>query len=189
MNHYTEDAENTNLPFDEVEPTGSSETEHGTTDAESTLEQELEEWKDLALRRAADIENIRRRHNAEREQMARFASESLLTKLLPIFDDLHHAVEAARKTEDAAALKEGLELIYAKTVKILAEVGVTAIDGESGEPFHVDLHEALMHTPSDVPEGHLVQTIQRGYMLHDRVLRHAKVVTSAGPLSPTDSKE
>lgn len=172
--------------MDEQTPQETETLQHGSTepsptDALERLQAELDEWKDLALRRAAEIENIRRRTNAERDNLIRYASEHLLVKLLPIIDDLHNAVEAAQKSSDLPALKEGMMMIYNKTLKVLAEIGVNTIEGNQGTAFDVDLHEALTHVPSSVPEGHIVQQVQRGYQLHDKVLRHAKVVTSAGP--------
>lgn len=144
------------------------------------LQQEVDEWKDLAARRAAEVENIRRRTNQEKEQLSRYASELILSKLLPVIDDLHNAVEVADKTGDIDSLKTGLTMIYSKTIKILEDTGVTIIHGTEGDVFDVNRHEALVHVPSAVEEGHIVQYVQRGYMLHDRVLRHAKVITSSG---------
>jgi molecular chaperone GrpE len=77
-------------------------------------------------------------------------------------------------------------MIYAKAVKIFEESGLAIVDAEPGHAFNVDMHEALMHTPSDVPEGHIVQVVQRGYQLRDKVIRHTKVITSAGLLPEHD---
>lgn len=144
------------------------------------LSQELAEWKELAIRRLAEVENIRRRTNLEKQELLLNASQHTITKMLPILDDLHAAIEASRATKDANALVQGIEMIYSKAVKIFEDSGVHVIEVEPGVPFDVDKHEALMHTPSDHPEGSVIQSIQRGYVLHDKVLRHAKVITSAG---------
>ena len=72
-------------------------------------------------------------------------------------------------------------MIFAKTMKIFEDAGVSVIEAEAGQPFNVDVHEALMLSPSELPEGHVIQTIQRGYSLNERVLRHARVITSSGP--------
>jgi molecular chaperone GrpE len=151
------------------------------SDVES-LTQQVAEWRELAMRRAADVENLRKRAAAEKEYLASYAAEHVITTMFPVVDDLHNAVEAARQSDDAAALKEGLRMIYQKAVKIMGEAGVKVIVGGVGEPFNVDMHEALMHMPSELPEGHVVQMVQMGYTLHDKVLRHAKVITSAGML-------
>jgi molecular chaperone GrpE len=141
---------------------------------------ELEEWKDLAHRRTAEIANMQRRAIQERVDLEHHAAERMIQKLLPIFDDLHAAVDASTKTTDITALQQGLEMIYTKTVKIFEDAGVSIIEATSGQPFNVDVHEALMISPSEFPEGHVIQTVQRGYSLHERVLRHAKVITSSG---------
>ncbi len=159
------------------EPVPSSEA----TDVQELMNQ-IEEWKDLAMRRAAELENFRKRAAQEKENLVRYASEHLITRMLPVVDDLHNAVEASKNSGDVASLREGIQMIYNHAVKIMSEAGVHIIESAPGEPFNVDVHEALMHMPSDVPEGHIVQQVQRGYQLHDKVLRHAKVITSAGTL-------
>lgn len=144
-------------------------------------ELDVEYWKGLAQRKAAEVENIRRRAAAEKAQMADYAAEHIITHMLPVLDDLHAAVESSKSSPDAEALRAGIEMIYNKAMKIFEERGVSVISSGEGEPFNVDVHEALMHMPSpDHPEGHVVQIVQRGYALRDKVLRHAKVITSAG---------
>jgi len=162
-------------------------TNEGMLDSEETpnaeahdLSQDLAEWKELAIRRLAEVENIRRRTNLEKQELLLNAAQHTITKMLPILDDLHAAIEASRSSKDAEALVQGIEMIYAKTVRIFEESGVHVIEAAPGEPFDVDKHEALMHTPSEHPEGAVIQSVQRGYQLHDKVLRHAKVITSAG---------
>lgn len=164
------------------------ESEHTVPDSGSTpvseLEQlraEVEEWKDLAHRRTAEIANMQRRATQERADLEHHAAERMIHKLLPVLDDLHAAVEASRTSTDVSALQQGLEMIYTKTMKIFEDAGVSVIEAEAGQPFNVDIHEALMLSASEHPEGHVIQTVQRGYSLHERVIRHAKVITSAGP--------
>lgn len=153
--------------------------ETGTSEA-TDIQHELAEWKELAIRRLAEVENIRRRTNLEKQELLMHAAQHTITKMLPILDDLHAAVEASRTSRDAEALIQGIEMIYAKTVRIFEDSGVHVIEAEAGELFDVEKHEALMHTPSEHPEGSIIQSVQRGYLLHDKVLRHAKVITSAG---------
>jgi molecular chaperone GrpE len=124
---------------------------------------------------------MQRRAVQERADLEHRAAERMIHKLLPVLDDLHAAVEASRTSSDATALQQGLEMIYTKTMKIFEDSGISVIEAEAGQLFNVDVHEALMLAQSDVPEGHVIQTVQRGYALHERVLRHAKVITSAGP--------
>ncbi|RPI65304.1 MAG: nucleotide exchange factor GrpE [Ignavibacteriae bacterium] len=145
-----------------------------------TLQQQVLELRELAQRKAAEVENIRRRAALEKQQLVDYASEHFITRMLPVIDDLHAAVEASKSSTDFASLHSGIEMIYTKAVKIFEDAGVRVIEGGVGEPFNVDVHEALMHMPSEQPEGHVVQVIQRGYQIHDKVIRHAKVVTSAG---------
>ena len=176
------------------EPTESSEAAEapfqGTGEASDANDPEntVEYWKGLAQRKAAEVENIRRRAAAEKELMANYAAEHVITHMLPVLDDLHAAVESAKTTQDFTSLRDGVEMIYTKAMKIFEERGVTIISSGAGEPFNVDMHEALMHMPhEEFPEGHIVQMVQRGYSLHDKVLRHAKVITSAGSLPPADT--
>ncbi len=121
--------------------------------------------------------------------MMAHASERIITRMLPVLDDLHAAVEASQTSDDAESLRTGIAMIYTKAVRIFEESGVRMIEAGPGEPFNVEFHEALMHTPSDHPEGHIVQSVQRGYQLHEKVIRHAKVITSAGLPPHTDSEE
>jgi molecular chaperone GrpE len=156
-----------------------SEVEQTASDSPD-IHAELAEWKESAIRRLAEVENIRRRTNQEKQELLMHAAQHTITKMLPILDDLHAAAEASKGTRDVESLIQGLEMIYAKAIRIFEESGVHVIDAVTGEPFDVEKHEALMHTPSEHPEGSIIQSVQRGYLLHDKVLRHAKVITSAG---------
>lgn len=144
------------------------------------LQHEVEEWKDLATRRAADYANLQRRSSLERMDLIMNASETQITRMLPILDDLHAAVESARFSTETSSLQTGIEMIYAKALKIFEEAGIQIIEAGPGQVFNVEYHEALMHTSSEHPEGHIVQNVLRGYQLREKVLRHAKVITSAG---------
>lgn len=153
------------------------------------LQREIDEWKDLAARRLADLENMRRRTALEKQDLHLRASEHVITKMLPVLDDLHAAAAAASATNDVQSLRTGIEMIYAKACQIFEEAGVRVLDAEPGQPFDVEFHESLMHAPSqEHPEGHIVQPVMRGYQLHDRVLRHAKVITSAGLLPHSEAE-
>jgi molecular chaperone GrpE len=175
----------------EEQPTAAEEAsapERSTAELEERLQQlqqQYEELHDRYLRLAADFDNYRKRVLQERERWMELASENLLRGLLPILDDLHGAVEAARSTQNAEALRQGLELIYANALKLFQRYGVVPMESPVGKPFDVRYHEAVAQLPSALPEGHVVQELQRGYLLHNRVLRHAKVATSSG--APEDS--
>lgn len=144
------------------------------------IHQELAQWKDLAIRRLAEVENIRRRTSQERAELLQHAAEHTIMRMLPVLDDLHAAVESAKGSSDADSLRQGIEMIYSKALRIFEETGVRIIEAAPGEQFNVNMHEALVHQPSPHPEGSVVQIVQRGYQLHEKVLRHAKVITSAG---------
>jgi molecular chaperone GrpE len=152
-----------------------------TVDQLEQLRAEVEEWKNVALRARADFDNLQRRAALREQELLNYAAEHTISKMLPILDDLHMAVESSKNATDVESIRSGLELIFTKAVGIFSSVGLTPIEGGEGQPFNVDYHESLMHMPSaDVPEGHVVQVVQRGYLLNDKVIRHSKVITSAG---------
>lgn len=143
------------------------------------VEAERNEFRDHAMRKVAELENFRRRTQQEKEDLTAYANQKLLQNILPIVDDLQRALELGRKGNDYKALLEGIEMVYNKALQTLGDVGVTSLE-PVGQEFDVNLHEALMRIPSEAPEGQVVQEVQRGYMYKDKVLRHAKVITSAG---------
>ena len=139
---------------------------------EAAVAKEKNEYLDLR----AEFDNYRKRTLREREELLRNAAEKVLRDLLPVVDDFERALAATADTGDAAAVREGMELIYKKLVKYLADHGVTPIES-TGQPFDADLHEAIatIPAPSEDLKGKVVDTTTRGYMLNDKVLRHAKV--------------
>jgi len=146
-----------------------------------TLANERDDAKEQLIRKAAELENVRRRSIREKQEMIDYANERLLYKMLELLDDLNSAADASSQSSDYESLAKGLEMIRAKAVKFFEEAGVTRMDDGIGKEFDVNFHEALMMAPSEEhPEGAVVQVIQPGYMLKDKVLRHAKVITSSG---------
>lgn len=145
-----------------------------------TLEKERDDYKNQALRAAAELQNVIRRTEKEKKEIQEYANRYLLEKMLPILDELSHALEASKKSTNYESLLQGVEMIYSKTQKIFENAGVQPITASSGEPFNVEYHEAIHHIPHEAPEGHIAHEVQRGYLLRDKVLRHSKVVTSAG---------
>ncbi len=146
------------------------------------LKKENEELKDQVKRMAADLENFRRRSLKEKQELIEYANDRLMFKLLPVLDDLDKALESGKKATDYDALLTGVGMILQKTIKLFEEAGVKPMEDPTGKPFDYDLHEAVMVMPSDIiPEEHVIHEVQKGYMIHDKVLRHAKVVTSSGP--------
>jgi molecular chaperone GrpE len=162
------------------EPKGEQEIFEELTSEINRLRKEKEELREQSIRKAAEMENLRKRSNREKQDMLEYANEKLLAKMLELLDDINSAVDAGKKSQDYDALLKGVEMISAKAEKLFADAGVKPMPDPKGEDFDVDYHEALMHMPSDLPEGKVVQAVQRGYMLKDKVLRHAKVITSAG---------
>ena len=145
--------------------------------AKADLEKEKKEYLFLM----ADFDNFRKRVLKEKAELIKNGAEKALRGLLPIVDDFERGLEATRQSDDAKAVREGMELIYQKFVKYLADNGVTAMETAAGTDFDADLHEAIATIPAPTPEqkGKIIDTTQKGYMLNDKVLRHAKVVVGA----------
>mgnify|MGYP002860117564 FL=1 len=155
--------------------------ENVADDTVARLTKERDELREQLVRQVAELDNYRRRSLKEKDELREYANQHLLLKMLPIIDDLHSALDvAAKSTHDAVGFQKGVEMIYHKAVKIFEDAGVRVIEDAVGQPFNVEVHEALAQLPSEMPEGHVSQLVQRGYYLRDKVLRHAKVITSAG---------
>lgn len=140
------------------------------------LAQQLAKEKNDYLFLRADFDNYRKRTLKEREELIRNAAEKVLHGLLPIVDDFERGLEATKDASDADAVRQGMELIYNKLIKYLADNGVKAMES-TGADFDPDFHEAIAAIPAPTPEqkGKVIDTTQRGYMYNDKVLRHAKV--------------
>lgn len=142
------------------------------------LEQESETLREQRLRAIADLDNTRRRAEQDVLTTVQYANENLLKKLLPIVDDFERSVENVPEDKGNDPFVQGVMMIRNKMVRLLEEEGVEKI-AAAGEPFDVNLHEALMRQPSDQPENTVVQELEPGYMYKGKVLRHAKVIVSA----------
>ena len=142
-------------------------------------EQEIEKEKKEYLFLMAEFDNFRKRTLRERTDLVKSAAEKALKGILPIVDDFERGLDAIRDSTDAEAVKEGIQLIYNKLVKYLADNGVKAMES-TGAAFDADLHEAvaMIPAPLDDKKGTVSDTVGKGYMLNDRVLRHAKVVVA-----------
>lgn len=140
------------------------------------LSEALEKEKKDYLFLRADFDNYRKRTLKDREDLVRNAGEKVLKGLLPIIDDFERGLAATKDADDATAVREGMELIYNKLVKYLADNGVKAMES-TGADFDPDFHEAIatIPAPSEELKGKVVDTTTRGYMINDKVLRHAKV--------------
>lgn len=141
------------------------------------LEQQLEHEKKEYLYLMADMDNFRKRTLKEKADLIKNGAESAMRDLLPVVDDLERALDAINKGGDLDSLKEGVDLIYNKFVKYLESQHVTPIDS-TGKDFDTDVHEAVTMYPAPDPsmKGKVIDTTIKGYMINDKVLRHAKVV-------------
>jgi len=145
------------------------------------LQKQVEMYKDLLLRKAAEFENYKRRSEQEMASVIKYANEALLLELLPVVDDLERSLKHCKENANFEALLKGVELIYQKFVKALEGRGVKTFE-TVGKEFNVDYHDALMQVPrDDVPPFTVVEEVEKGYMLNDKVLRHAKVIVSTSP--------
>ena len=135
------------------------------------------DWKGMYARAMADFDNFRKRTSRDREDLLKYAAADVLKALLPTVDDLARALE---KADPADAFVAGVKLVYDGLLKKLADQGATPIDS-LGEPLDTNFHEAIATLPSpDVPEGHVMNEVKRGWLLHGKVLRAAQVVVSSG---------
>ncbi len=146
-------------------------------------QQPVEEADDRLLRLAADFENYKKRAARERQEYVALANERLLTELLPVLDDLERALAAAEQHEEAQ-LEQGVALVHRSLAALLERHGVTAID--TGGKFDPHVHEAMLSQPSEAEEGSVLDVVQKGYRLGDRVVRAARVIV-AGPPAEQES--
>lgn len=153
--------------------------EHELTPEEriAELEQELEKEKKEYLFLMAEFDNFRKRTMKEKIEIMKNGAEKAMSDILPVIDDFERALQAMGEQTDVKSLKEGVELIYNKFIKYLEANGVKAIDSNKAE-FDTELHEAVANfpTPEEELKGKVIDTVQKGYKINDKVLRHAKVV-------------
>ena len=140
----------------------------------AAAQNEAEQWKDKYIRLVAEFENYKKRTLKEKSELILNGSEKTVAAILPILDDFERAT--ADKTEDPQAIKEGYELIYKKFLKALETLGVNKIKTDNAD-FDVDYHEAIAMVPGmgDDKKGKVIDCVQTGYTLNDKVIRHAKV--------------
>lgn len=143
-------------------------------DPVETLKQENEKLKDQLLRQMAEFDNYKKRTLKEKAELILNGGERTVVAILPVLDDFERAL--ADKSEDPKAIKEGVQMIYHKFIKSLETLGVKKIETE-GKDFDVDFHEAVAMVPGmgDDKKGKVIDCMQTGYMMNERVIRHAKV--------------
>lgn len=182
------DIEDENVEVNDVATAG-----EGLPEDENVEASELEHLKNLLAQKEAEVEkekkeylflmaefdNFRKRTLRERTDLVKTAAEKALKGILPIVDDFERGLDAIKDSTDAQVVKEGMELIYNKFVKYLADNGVKAMDS-TGSDFDTELHEAVAMVPAenDGEKGKVKDTVLKGYMINDKVLRHAKVVVA-----------
>ena len=180
MTEELNDNQSQELENNEVNEAPVEETASETTTekpAEPTAEQVTAEWKDKYLRLTADFDNFRKQKNRERIELLSNASRDVISGLLPVLDVFELAMKANETSEDMSAVKEGFSLIYGKLVGELEKKGLKPMES-NGLPFNVDFHEAITEFPAPTEEqkNTVIDTMEKGYLLNDNVIRYAKVV-------------
>ncbi len=137
---------------------------------------EIEQLKTQMLYKTAEFDNYRKRTLKEKTELILNGGEKAVSAILPVIDDMERAIENGEKTDDPAVLREGMELIYQKFMKALEGLGVKKIDTDNAD-FNTDLHDAVAMVPGmgDDKKGKVIDCLQTGYQLNDKVIRHAKV--------------
>ena len=175
-----EDEEQTSAPEENTENTENAEEpaaqENEEKDPLEAAQAEIEELKTQMLYKTAEFDNYRKRTLKEKAELILNGGEKAVSAVLPIIDDMERAIENGQKTDDPAVLREGMELIYHKMMKTLEGLGVKKIETEDAD-FNTDLHEAVAMVPGmgDDKKGKVIDCLQAGYQLNDKVIRHAKV--------------
>lgn len=178
----TDDERNTNT-FDNLDPDSidsSFAPEEASPTEPAARDEELKSLNDKYLRLAAEFDNYKRLAQRDQRDQIRFGNEQLLRELLPVVDNLERAIKAAKDVKSADGLVQGVDLTLKQLQGVLGKFGVQSIP-TMGQPFDPSGHQAVASVPSaKVPDKHVVEEFQRGYRLHDRILRPAMVTVSSG---------
>jgi molecular chaperone GrpE len=177
----TEDMDSTENTTGVVdENTQGAETTEQTPSAEAKLKEELAAANDKYLRLFAEFDNFRRRTANERKELLVTAGKEVIVSLLPVLDDFERAFKSMETATDVVAVQAGVELIYSKLNNILAQKGLKPMESV-GQPFDADLHEAITNIPAPNEElkGKVLDEMEKGYYLGDKVARFAKVIVGA----------
>ena len=178
----------------ETQPEAEQKAEQQKTEIEiandkiAELEKTTLQLKDQLLRKAAEFENYKRRIENDSLQWAKYAGEKIITQLLPVLDDLQRSLKSGKEKSSEDPFYKGIEMIFNKFAKILEAQGLKPMESV-GKEFNVDYHDALMQVPrKDVPAHTILEEVEVGYMLFDKVLRHAKVIVSTTPVEEEEVK-
>ncbi len=145
------------------------------------LESQIVSLKDQLLRKAAEFDNYKRRTEQNTISFAKYASENIIVELLPIIDDLSRSLKSGKNQLENDPFYKGVELIFSKFNKFLESQGVKAMESV-GKEFNVDYHDVMMQIPrTDVAPHVIVEEIEKGYFLYEKVIRHAKVIVATSP--------
>ena len=172
-----EQQEVTNLQDNQAEKAEETAAQDNVADDLAALQQKYEELNDTHLRLRAEFDNYRKRTMREKADLIKMGGEGALKNLLPVIDDFERALQNIPTTEEVKALREGVELIYTKFINYLGQQGVKAIEAV-GKPFDTEEFEAIATIPAPQPDlkGKVIDCVQTGYVLYDKVLRHARGV-------------
>lgn len=178
--NYAEQAENLHKNEEDIENKDNS-SEKEEVDELSSLKQELQESKDKYIRLYSEFDNFRRRTAKERLDLVKTANEDLMLAMISVVDDFERASKAMGEKEETDGVKEGMQLIYHKFLKVLEQKGLKSMGDLKGQAFDADIHEAITQIPApeEKLKGKIVDVIENGYYLHDKVIRYAKVVIGA----------
>ena len=183
------DNANNGSEIEEVAPTNvtdSSEDSPDSTDLKDLdpieeAQKDAAHWKDLAARNQAELDNYRKRMAREKSDAIKFANASLLSELLPVIDSFQMGLSAAINEDPDSIISKGMEMVQKQLEEFLTSQGAVLISSV-GQEFDPNLHEAISQESSDeVPSGHVISEIRKGFTLNDRLLRAANVIVSKGP--------
>ncbi|WP_409341375.1 nucleotide exchange factor GrpE [Paenibacillus sp. MBLB4367] len=176
--------ESESTTYDASEPEAASEAgsadsgEADQSDPLDELRKQADEHYQRYLRTQADFDNFRRRSRLEKEDFAKYASMKLIEQLLPVVDNFERAISTTKESQDFASLVKGIEMTFRQLDQVLVQEGLTPIEAV-GQPFNPELHQAIMQVESDEHEdGTVVEEMQKGYMLKEKVLRPSMVKVS-----------
>ena len=193
------DSESTDIEpnIEEVESSNVNESDEMNPDSSEEiildpLEEAIKEaahWKDLAARNQAELDNYRKRMAREKSDAIKFANGSLLSELLPVIDSFQMGLTAAINEDPDSIISKGMEMVQKQLEEFFSSQGAIAISSVGNE-FDPNLHEAISQESSDeVPNGHIITEIRKGYTLNDRLLRAANVIVSKGPESADNEND
>jgi molecular chaperone GrpE len=173
--------EKNNNEQERQEPAGEKSETTLLSERAAELEKQCAQLKDQLLRKAAEFDNYKRRTENDFASLTKFAAENIITQLVPVLDDFNRSLKSIKEKGENDSFYKGIELIYAKFLKVLEAQGLKTME-VVGKEFNVDVHDALMQMPrADVPPHTVLEEVEKGYLLFDKVIRHAKVVVSAAP--------